>query len=265
MFNICYSLCQETTCCLGRGCSQLSNRSFPRRSVRLPRCCQGQGGRKQGLWCSLPMCDEKGGLCQGSCRVLLPPALLFPWRRTKTQFWNVHQEPAAGGSTWHWGFLKNKRRMPSSQRGVWLWLVLESSYSFWLEEKTFILHLFFCVSSLRRARHLLTIFCRLVPNMHSLLQPRLGVSHRCTAETSCPGLDFPSALVLISLGKGWCLSRLECRPDQDQQIINNGKQHHDHSLDVTYPEMGSRWGLWISSTCCGECSFNTLISCCTAP
>lgn len=86
-------------------------------------------------------------------------------------------------------------------------------------------------------------FCRLVPNMHLLLQPRSGVSHRCKAETSTPGLDSPSALVLISLRKGWCLSHLECHPDQDQQIINNGKQHHDHSLDVTYPEMGSRRGL----------------------
>lgn len=77
-----------------------------------------------------------------------------------------------------------------------------------VREKTFILHLLFCVSSPHRARHLLTIFCRLVPNTHLLLQPRSGVSHRCTAETSTPGLDFPSALVLISLGKGWCLSRL---------------------------------------------------------
>lgn len=227
MFNICYSLCQETTCCLGRACSQLSNRSFPQRSVRLPPCCQGWGYENR-VWCSLAMCDEKWGLCQGSCRVLLPPALLFPSGRTKIKFWN--REPAAGGSTWHWGFLKNKRWMPSSQWGVWLWLDLESSYSFSLEEKTFILHLLFCVSSPCLARHLLTIFCRLVPNMHLLFQPRSSVSHRCTAETSTPGLDFPSALVFVSLGKGWCL---HVSTDQDQHIINNGKQHHDHSLDVT--------------------------------
>lgn len=72
MFNICYSLCQETTCCLGRGCSQLSNRSFPRRSVRLPRCCQGWGDKNKGSGVASPGV-MKGGGCVGVLQGAPPP------------------------------------------------------------------------------------------------------------------------------------------------------------------------------------------------
>lgn len=74
------------------------------------------------------------------------------------------------------------------------------------------------------------------------LSPALVSYTDCAAETSSPALSFPS-LCWSSSPWGRCLLCLECHPAQHHQIISNGKQHNDHSLDVTYHEMGRRQGL----------------------